>query len=75
MKEVQFCLVFWGVVGLVRFLMGGFMGFERKSLLYRMLWIRFISWWYSSCFRLLESTLLNKNLTVAYLLCVGWFEV
>ena len=60
-----------GAVDLVGFWVGGLWGLIGKALLCRMLWIMFSSCWYSSCFRLYESSLLNRNLTVAYLWCVG----
>ena len=34
----------------------------------------FNSCWYSSCSRLYESSLLNRNLIAACLWCVGWLE-
>ena len=64
-----------GAVDLVGFWVGGLWGLIGKALLCRMLWIMFSSCWYSSCFRLYESSLLNRNLTAVYLWCVGWLEV
>ena len=75
MKLVHLCLVVQGAVGLVVFWVGGLWGLIGKALLYGMLWMMFSSFWYSSCFKLYESNLLNRNLTVAYLWCVGWLEL
>ena len=60
-----------------RFCLGleGFCGWIGKELLYRILWIMFSSWWYSSLCNWYEFSMLYKNPIAAYFCCVGWLDV
>jgi len=49
----------------------GFCGLNGKELLYKMLWMVFSSCWYSSASKSYVFSLLYRNLTAAYLCCVG----
>ena len=53
----------------------GLYGWIGKALLYVMFWIMFSSVLYSSSCKLYVFSLLQRNLTAAYLCWAGWLEV